>query len=635
MVRLLPFFLLLSLLFHSISCSAEMNSSRGRLTTVELQLRRSPQFQFADHYGAIAKGFYRKVGQNVQLPGGREEKSPIDKGSVGASQLADSANRGASLNESTNNPVPNILEERLRYVVASLAGIVALILLVVFFMSKTQKRLRREINLRRQVEKQLLSVNAQLRRNDRMAKVGGFERDISRNTVVFGEEAARIREVVPGKEIPFEDVMNNYDPEERQIRIAADERAIREGIPWEHESLLTMSSGKQSWIHIKGEPEFRAGKVVKLVGTLQDITDRKQAELTLMHRTHELEMHNSILRHVHQGMPLSDVLNSLASQAELLHPGVFCSILLFDPVKHLLQHAAAPSLPSEFVYTVDKMLANNENCTANLAMASGRRVIVENLRSNTDCSAAYCEYATQAGFLSCWSQPIRGREQRILGVFAIYQRFPAVPSEENIQLLENCTNLAALVIEHCQAEEKIRNLAFFDALTQLPNRRMLIDRLRQALANSHRSGFYGALMVLDLDNFKPLNDTYGHFTGDLLLIQVAERITRCLRETDTVARFGGDEFIVMLSELAGTWRESEAQAHSVAEKIRSSLAEPFFLTLEKEGETNLVVKHCCSASIGVALFFDHDMTQEDILKCADEAMYQAKEKGRNTIQFYS
>ena len=189
--------------------------------------------------------------------------------------------------------------------------------------------------------------------------------------------------------------------------------------------------------------------------------------------------------------------------------------------------------------------------------------------------------------------------------------------------------------ERKQLENVVRQLAFYDVLTKLPNRRLLSDRLNQSMAASKRSGFYGAMMFLDLDNFKPLNDTHGHDVGDLLLIEVAQRLTNCIREMDTVARFGGDEFVVMISELATTQAESATQAAAVAEKIRLALAEPYQLTLiHEEGQANTTVEHHCTASIGVTLFVDHDNCQEDILKWADLAMYQAKDTGRNRVQFY-
>ncbi|MDP1644632.1 MAG: PAS domain S-box protein [Thiobacillus sp.] len=184
------------------------------------------------------------------------------------------------------------------------------------------------------------------------------------------------------------------------------------------------------------------------------------------------------------------------------------------------------------------------------------------------------------------------------------------------------------------AEEEINNLAFYDSLTQLPNRRLLNDRLGKIMAASKRSGRYGALMFLDLDNFKPLNDEHGHSVGDSLLVEAARRIARCVREVDTVARFGGDEFVVVLSELDEDKAESTAQASIVAEKIRTTLAEPYLLKIQSEGKAETTVEHHCTSSIGVVLFTDHEASEEDILKWADMAMYQAKEAGRNQIRFY-
>lgn len=184
-----------------------------------------------------------------------------------------------------------------------------------------------------------------------------------------------------------------------------------------------------------------------------------------------------------------------------------------------------------------------------------------------------------------------------------------------------------------ESECRLRQLADFDELTKLPNRRLLFDRIGRAMLASKRSGCYGALMFLDLDNFKPLNDTYGHDVGDLLLIEVARRINSCVREVDTVARFGGDEFVVMLSELDVGKAQSCAQASIVAEKIRSILAEPYVLTFPIANDALKTVTHHCTSSIGVVLFINHDASSGDILKWADRAMYQAKENGRNTVYF--
>jgi len=184
------------------------------------------------------------------------------------------------------------------------------------------------------------------------------------------------------------------------------------------------------------------------------------------------------------------------------------------------------------------------------------------------------------------------------------------------------------------AEEKIRNMAYRDTLTKLPNRRLLMDHLSQSIAASKRSGCYGALMFLDLDNFKPLNDTHGHVAGDLLLIEVAHRLRSCVRETDTVARIGGDEFVVMLDQLVEDKEVSKSQAEMVAEKIRVTLSEHYLLKVSNQGKLEDTVGHHCTSSIGVVLFIGDEASQDDIMKWADEAMYQAKDAGRNQVRFY-
>ncbi len=183
-------------------------------------------------------------------------------------------------------------------------------------------------------------------------------------------------------------------------------------------------------------------------------------------------------------------------------------------------------------------------------------------------------------------------------------------------------------------EEQIHQLAFYDTLTHLPNRRLMVDRLAQSMTTSRRTGRYGALMFLDLDNFKPLNDTHGHVVGDLLLVEVAGRLKRCVREMDNVSRFGGDEFVVMLSELDVDKSESILQSRVIAEKIRAALSEPYFLTARNDGLADTTIQHHCSASIGVVVFLNHNASQDDVIKWADLAMYEAKTAGRNQIRFY-
>jgi diguanylate cyclase (GGDEF)-like protein/PAS domain S-box-containing protein len=175
------------------------------------------------------------------------------------------------------------------------------------------------------------------------------------------------------------------------------------------------------------------------------------------------------------------------------------------------------------------------------------------------------------------------------------------------------------------AEEEIRNLAFFDPLTKLPNRRLFRDRLDHALASSARNGREGALLFIDLDNFKTINDTLGHDFGDMLLQQVAERLTACVREGDTVSRLGGDEFMLILEDLSKLTLEAAEQTELICEKILLSLNMPYQLGTHESRNT---------PSIGATLLKGHQFTADQLIKQADIAMYQAKKAGRNTLRFF-
>jgi diguanylate cyclase (GGDEF)-like protein/PAS domain S-box-containing protein len=189
------------------------------------------------------------------------------------------------------------------------------------------------------------------------------------------------------------------------------------------------------------------------------------------------------------------------------------------------------------------------------------------------------------------------------------------------------------ITERKQAEARIL-AALHDPLTGLPNRSLLMDRLGYAMAASKRSGLFGALIFLDMDNFKPINDTHGHDLGDALLIEVAHRLTACVREMDAVSRFGGDEFVILVSELQKDKLKSSEQARLVAEKIRRTLARPYILKLKNATQPDTSIEHHCTASIGVTLFFNHETSQADALKDADAVMYLAKSEGGNVVRFH-
>ncbi len=189
----------------------------------------------------------------------------------------------------------------------------------------------------------------------------------------------------------------------------------------------------------------------------------------------------------------------------------------------------------------------------------------------------------------------------------------------------NYVSTYADLTKYKKDEAAIHALAFYDPLTNLPNRRLLLDRLQYALSASSRHHNHGALLFIDLDNFKKLNDTKGHNIGDLLLVEVASRLYSCVREADTVARLGGDEFVVLLENLSEDPLQAAAQTEAVCDQILTAFRQTYSLSgYEYHGST----------SIGISLFRHQEATVSEILKRADAAMYQAKSAGRNTLRFY-
>lgn len=244
------------------------------------------------------------------------------------------------------------------------------------------------------------------------------------------------------------------------------------------------------------------------------------------------------------------------------------------------------------------------------------------LSSGCQDSAFYVEMWQQLVANGTWSGELWDRHKD----GHIYPKNLTITAVKNI--LGETTEYVSIfsdISERKRAEEEIRNLAFYDVLTQLPNRRLLLDRLHLALSVSARSGSYGAVLFLDMDRFKRLNDTLGHGCGDLLLIEVAERIRFCVREVDTVARFGGDEFVILLEDVGKNADEASKKAALIAEKIRAALSVPYKI---KEHEYH------SSPSIGVNLYCGNGNAVEDLLKHADMAMYEAKESGRNAVRFF-
>ena len=223
-----------------------------------------------------------------------------------------------------------------------------------------------------------------------------------------------------------------------------------------------------------------------------------------------------------------------------------------------------------------------------------------------------------------WNRRKNGEE------YAERETVVAVSDEKNI--VTHYIALFADITETQQLQEQVRQLAFFDPLTTLPNRRLFDDRLQQCMVATQRSGYCAALMLLDLDKFKQLNDEHGHLAGDALLVQIAQALNAQVRAVDTVARFGGDEFLILLQELHRDCELSCSEARRIAEKVRQTLARPFDLYVRREGRSGAThIVHEGSASIGAIVFCGHSMDAEQLLQHADAAMYRAKQQGGDAV----
>jgi diguanylate cyclase (GGDEF)-like protein/PAS domain S-box-containing protein len=212
-----------------------------------------------------------------------------------------------------------------------------------------------------------------------------------------------------------------------------------------------------------------------------------------------------------------------------------------------------------------------------------------------------------------------------------WNEFEIVPVADDSGCYTHWVSVQRDVSERKKLEKQLFQLAFYDSLTGLPNRRLFNDRLTQAIALSKRGMRYGALMCLDLDYFKELNDSHGHNVGDLLLIELSRRLGGCVREVDTVARFGGDEFVVIAGELSLEKEEAEAKALVIAQKILGSLSEIYNLVTTDASGNPVTIEHHGSCTIGVAMFRSGEASQDSILKWADAAMYKAKKVVRGSV----
>jgi diguanylate cyclase (GGDEF)-like protein/PAS domain S-box-containing protein len=369
-------------------------------------------------------------------------------------------------------------------------------------------------------------------------------------------------------------------PDDREMMsVYLEKEVAAKGIPFDKEyRIIRPANGAERWVHGMGRVEFgRDGKLLSMAGVIQDITEYKR------------------------------VMESLRA-SELLYRTTFQTNPDFITISHL-SDGKYIEVNNAFLraigFTRDELIGQTAVDLNIWFHAHDRQNFVTLLTRGSVCRNVEAKFRKKNGEIF-W-----------------------VLISASVFMMNGVPCLFAITRDNSeakQAESKIKHLAFFDSLTSLPNRSLLLDRLNQTLTASSRNHRLSALLFIDLDNFKLLNDTHGHHVGDMQLKEVAKRLTGCVRESDTVARLGGDEFVVLLEELSEIPEEAAARAGTVASKILAVISEPYLL---------IGHEHRSTASIGINVFGNQHESAHDVLKQADIAMYQAKGTGRNDMRFFA
>lgn len=383
------------------------------------------------------------------------------------------------------------------------------------------------------------------------------------------------------------------------------------GLPVEREEVVEGKDGQRYWVKIISNPIMDgAGQWQLTVTILTNITQAKM---------HEVLQH-SVMEAMARERPLTEVLELICMEVERIAPEVVASILEVDE-SGLLHPLAAPGLALEYQQKLDGVAIGPAVGSCGTAAWRKAYVWVDDIATDP-LWADFRDLVLPLGFRGCWSAPVLNAQERVVGTFAFY--FRRAPQDCSMQfyrrLVEACQHLCGLALEREQTRRRIRQLAFYDALTGLPNRSLLQTRADQAIATVTREAEWLAVLFIDLDRFKHVNDSLGHSAGDDLLRQVAARIQSVLRESDIAGRQSGDEFVVVLPGCDAN------EVTLVAERLLQLLAEPFSLA-----GTSLQV----SGSIGIAMYPNDGRDMETLMGRADMAMYQAKSSGRGRFHFYS
>ncbi|WP_206956174.1 bifunctional diguanylate cyclase/phosphodiesterase [Trinickia acidisoli] len=510
---------------------------------------------------------------------------------------------------------------RVVYISETAAGSVLLVILTIILSLKSLELSKSRVRARRLQQTYFAASEASLDaffvwerlagENDRSAKAAlrratGTDcrfvlRDVSRRGL---EMMGKPRDALVGAtlEAVFSDRGEGGMVREFAHVFEAGEVAERE---WQH----ARPDHSQVWLH---RQLIRVDDGV--VAIVRDISGRKRGEVLRAEQNRVLEM-------IAASTPLDEVLSLLMHLLESQIPDCACAVLLRDDDGLHLRVGAAPSLPAAFSQHANGWTIGPDSGPSGLAIYTHQPVTLTNLLASPR-HREFLSMAQMLDYTTSRSMPILSHDGSALGALTIFARAEHAPDGIEAQTVAMAVRIAGIAIERTRAEDSIRHMANHDALTGLPNRTLLADRLSQALLHAKRYKRGVTVAFVDLDNFKLINDSLGHHAGDDLLKTIAARMRDCVRSTDTVVRLGGDEFVLVLFDDS----HEEHDLKGVIDRLRNAIAEPVPLGAQMYQVTS---------SMGLARYPVDGEDAETLLMNADAAMYRAKELGRNNYQFYT
>ena len=432
----------------------------------------------------------------------------------------------------------------------------------------------RDVTERKKNEFDLRQNMDLLNEAQRMGHLGSWELNVEKNELIWSDEIYRIFELDKNKFQPsYENFLNTIHPDDREKVNQAYSNSLKTRQPYDIIHRLQFPDNRIKWVHEHCTNFFNdQGLPIRSVGAVQDITEQMLIEEELRLAAVTFETHDGIL--------ITD------SDGKIIR------------VNQSFQNITG--------YTADEVLGKNPSM-----MSSGKhsREFYEDMWSQLNSAGSWSG--------EIWDKRKNGK---------IYPKWLTITAvKDKDQKISRYIGIFSDLSLRKKIEKEIENLVFFDVLTNMPNRRLFLDRFRSALSLSARNRQYGAVLYLDMDRFKNLNDIMGHDYGDMFLVEVSQRIKMSLGESDTASRFGGDEFVILIEEIDSDEKRALQKTAIFAEMIRKKLGEPYKLQ-DRE--------YFSSPSIGVCLYRGNEKSVMDLLKSADMAMYQAKESGRNTVRFF-